>query len=132
MIHLIIFAFFSFLGASCSFYDVKSQESIFDYHSPKSSKEEVPYLKEVDRPYTVIGSVSVNAERNQNLMDIIDRMREEAAILGGDAITNITTDSGTGTWAKIKPKNLFGNSHVRTNFNAQVIVFHEKNAQALK
>ena len=57
--------------------------------------------------------------------DVIDKLKYEAAILGGDAITNITTNAGTGKWAKIKPKKLFGNANVRTNFVADVIVFKE-------
>ncbi len=112
-----------FLLSSCSFYKVDSDLTSTQFHPSKGSTSEVTYLEVVSQPYDVIGTVTVNAERNQRLNDVIERMKREAAGMGGDAITNIRTNAGTGKWAKIKPKKLFGNANVRTNFIADVIAY---------
>ena len=65
----------------------------------------------------------VNGERTDSLEEIIPKMKYEAAMLGGDAITNIRTNAGTGKWAQIKPKQIFGNANLRINFVADVLVF---------
>lgn len=113
----------AFIFSACSFYNIKSQETTLDYYPPKQSKDDVAYLEKIEKPFMVIGHVTANVERHQNFNSIIDKLRTEAAILGGDAITNITTDTGKGKWAQIKPKPIFENSNVRINYNADVIVF---------
>ena len=118
------FLFFLLLASACSFYNVKSDEATLDYYPPKSSKDMVTYIENVDRPHTIIGSVTVNAERNQDFNEILDKMKQEAAVLGGDAITDITQDAGKGRWAKMKPA-LFSNSNIRQNYNAKVVVFSQ-------
>ncbi len=108
---------------ACSFYKVDSQSLTDQYYPSKASTNEVTYLEVVNRPHAVIATVTVNAERNQRLNDVIERMKQQAALLGGDAITNIRTNSGEGKWAKIKPQKLFANANIRTNFVADVVVF---------
>ena len=108
---------------ACSLYQLDSEMTTFNYHPAKISKDEVAYLENVNRPYEVIGRITVNAERNQKMNNIMDKLKYEAAVLGGDAITNLQTNAGTGKWARIKPKKLFGNANIRTNFIADVIVF---------
>ena len=121
-LHHFNFLFFMFLVSACSFYNIKSEETTLDYYPPRSSKDSVVYIENVDKPHTIIGNVTVNVERNQAFSEILDKMKQEAAVLGGDAITDITQDVGKGRWAKIKPK-LFANSNIRQNYNAKVIVF---------
>ena len=122
-IYLLILILTTLINSACSFYNIKSEETAFDYYPPKQSKNEVAYVEKISQPFEVIGQITVNAERNQKFDDMIEKMRTEAAVLGGDAITNITTDVGTGKWAKVKPKQVFGNSNIRINYHADVIVF---------
>lgn len=123
------FLFFIFLIAgvsSCSFYQVDSQLTSDKIYPAKSSAEEVVYIsdiKNLKEPYEIIGQVIVNVERRQSLEEIIPKMKREAALVGGDAITDIRTNAGTGRWAKIKPKKIFGNANIRSNYIADVIVF---------
>lgn len=110
------------LIAVCSLYRIDSKDTTLDYFSPKSSASAVRYLETVAAPHIIIAQVIVNAERSQQMSEIIEKMKQEAAILGGDAVTNIQANPGTGKWAKIKPK-LFENANIRANFIADVIVF---------
>lgn len=119
----LIVLFVALVTSSCALYSINSEDTTMDYFAPKASKEEVAYLENVGRPYQVIGQVTVNAERNQKMYRVIDKLKYEAAILGGDAITNITMNAGTGKWVQIKPK-LFEKANVRSNFIADVIVFN--------
>src|SRR6185503_2959156 len=99
-----------FLCSSCSFYQIDSENTSYDYYPSRKNKSEVVYVEQTSKPYDVIGRVQVNAERNKkrNMKDIIEKLKLEAAMMGGDAITNISSNSGSGKWAKIKPKKLFG------------------------
>lgn len=107
---------------SCSFYSVNSVETTTDYFPSKKSALDVVYLEKLDKPHTVIGTITVNTERRQGLSDIIERIKVEAAILGGDAITNIQSDA-TGTWKRLPAQNLIGNAYVRANYSATVVAF---------
>lgn len=109
--------------SSCALYTVDSKDVSTNFYPPKDSSRDVEYLENVTRPHEIIGYVTVNAERNQGLEEVLERMRREAAILGGDAITDIRTNGGTGKWAQIKPKELLGNAHVRANFIGTVVAF---------
>lgn len=119
---LLSIIFFPFLISACSFYKVDSKNTTDEYYPPKHSSTDVVYLEEVSRPHMVIGKVTVNAERNKPLTDVIEKMKYEAAIIGGDAITNIQTD-GSGLWKKLPAQKLVGNAYVRANFTADVVVF---------
>ena len=126
---LMISAFVLFL-TSCSFYKVDSDITAEKFYPSKETISQVTYLEIISQPHDVIGTVTVNAERNQRLADVIERMKREAAVMGGDAITNIRTNAGNGKWAQIKPKKFFGNANVRTNFIADVVVFKSEDAGA--
>ena len=117
------FAFGIFIFSACSLYTVDFESTSYDFHPAKVSKDEVAYLETVSKPCDVIAHVTVNAERNQKMQEVLDKLKKEAAVLGGDAITNIQTNAGTGKWAKIKPKKLFGNANIRANYVADVVVF---------
>ena len=109
----------------CSFYQITSEETTFDYYAPKASANDVLYLAKVDRPHRVIGYVTVNAERNQKRENVLNKLKREAALMGGDGITNIATNQGTGLWAQKKPAYFFGRANIRENYIADVFVFEE-------
>jgi hypothetical protein len=111
------------LLSSCTLYQIDSRDTSTDFYPPKNSASAVTYIEIVTHAHDVIGYVTVNAERYQDLESVLEKMKREAAILGGDAITDIRTNGGTGKWAQIKPKELFGNANVRTNFIATVVAF---------
>lgn len=110
------------LMTGCSIYQIDSNPSNATYYPPKKSASEIVYLESLGRPHEIIGTVVVTTERRQALENIIPKMQYEAAMLGGDAITDIETDA-TGTWKKIKAQALLGNAFIRANYSARVVVF---------
>ena len=112
-----------FLFGGCSFYQISSEETTFDYYPPKSSSSEVQYLESVSRPYKLIGYVTVKTERNQNLDEVVEKLKREAGSLGGDAITNVSTIDAAGKSQKATPFHLFDNARIRESYVAHVIVF---------
>ncbi len=113
-----------FLFGGCSFYQITSEETTFDYYPAKSSAMEVQYLKTISQPYKLIGYVTVTTERNQKLEDIIEKLEREAASLGADAITNITTIDRVEKSQKAISFHLFDNANIRESYVADVVVFH--------
>jgi len=120
--NILLLISFIFLMSACSFYRISSQDSTMDYYPSKKTINDVVYLEKIDRPYEHIGIVTVNAERRQRLTEILGKMKREAAIQGGDAITEIQTNS-TGTWQKLPAQAFIGNGYIRADFTAAVIVF---------
>jgi len=116
---LLLCLFISISG--CSFYAIDSKETSQDFYPPKKSLNDVKYLETVDQPYEEIGVVIVTTERRQSMEDVISKMKYEAAVLGGDVITELQTDA-TGTWKKIKAQKLLGNAYIRAKFSAKVLV----------
>ncbi len=109
------------LTSSCSIYHINSMDSTDDYY-PSKSADEVVFLEIIDQTHEIIGVVTVNAERKQrSIDDILNKMKREAAILGGDAITDIQTDA-TGVWKKLPIQQTIGNAYVRANYTASVVV----------
>jgi hypothetical protein len=121
----IFFIVFAVLGlgivSGCSLYNIDSEDTTTSFYAPKASPQEVQYLRDLEQPHEVIGHVMVNAERNQRLTEVLEQMKREAAIMGGDAITNIQSDA-TGTWKKLPVQKFVGNAYVRSNFKADVVV----------
>jgi hypothetical protein len=78
-------------------------------------------MENIEQEYDVIGIVTVNAERRQPISDVLKKMKREAAILGGDAFTDVKTDA-TGVWKRLPAQKLIGNAYVRANFTGSVIV----------
>ena len=116
---LLILATASF---GCSIYHVNSEEVSTEYYPPKKNAQDIVYLEKVDKPHEVISNIIVNAERNQKMNDVIEKMKREAAIVGADAITDIKTDA-TGTWKHLPAQSFVGNGYVRANFKASAVVF---------
>ena len=113
--------------SGCSFYNINSEEVTDNYYSPKNFAGDVLYLEEVNDPHEVIGFVSVNTERRQKMQDVIEKMKREAAILGGDAITNITRKTPTGEekMRMNKLKKFFENGNIRSTFTATVVAMRK-------
>ena len=107
--------------SGCSMYTIDSKDTTLDFYPPKKSIDEVQYLETVDRPYEEIGIVTVTAERRQTLEDVLPKLKQEAAILGGDAITDIKADDN-GSWKSIKLQKIFGNGYIRTRYTSKVLV----------
>ena len=110
------------LTSACSIYTINSQDTTGEFYPPKNSPNDVAVLDTIDSPHIVIATITVTTERNQRLSDVIEKMKREAAVLGGDAITNIRTDA-TGTWKRLPAQKLVGNGYVLASFTASVIVF---------
>lgn len=117
-ISILILIVTSFTG--CSFYSIDSKDTTQDFYTPKKSIEEVQYVEKVDQPSVQIGVVTVTTERRQTLEDVLPKLKQEAAILGGDIITDIQSNA-TGAWKSIKFQKLLGNAYVRCEFSAKVL-----------
>lgn len=113
---------FSTLISGCTFYQVDSMDTTKEYYAPKTDIAQVQFLEKVDRAFDEIGVVTVVTERRQSLQDVLPKLQQEAAILGGDAITDIQVGSGD-DWKKVKPYKLMGNAYIRSTYKAKVIIF---------
>jgi uncharacterized protein YbjQ (UPF0145 family) len=122
MRHVIVLITVCLLASGCSIYHVKSEDVSSEYYPSKRLASDVVYLDRIEKPHTVIGYITVNTERRWTIDDVLEKMKREAAILGGDAITNIQTDA-SGAWKKLPAQELLGNAYVRANFNCSVAVF---------
>lgn len=107
--------------SGCTVYSIDSKDTTQNFYPPKTSIDDVKYLEKVDQPYEEIGEVTVTTERRQSLEDVLPKLKQEAAVLGGDVITDIKTDA-TGSWKSIKLQKLLGNAYIRCNFTAKVLV----------
>jgi len=119
-----IFALF-FLTISlsgCTLYQIDSKDSSDEYFAPKTSIDDVAYIEKADKPYTEIGTVTVTAERRRTLDDVLPKLKQEAGMLGADAITDVQTDSSD-TWKSLKPQQLLGNAYIRIIYSAKAIVW---------
>jgi len=117
ILSLVILVFWT---SSCSIYHINSSYITDDYYPPTSTSD-IAYLEEINQPFKVIGTVVINAERRQSLSDVIEKMKREAGILGGNAITDIQTDA-TGLWKSLPAQQVIGNAYVRANFSASVVI----------
>lgn len=120
--NILAIIFLMFATSACSIYHVTSIDSTDEYYPSKQRASDVIQLETVDKPHEIIGEVTVNTERRQRLSEVIGKMKREAAILGGDAITNIRSNA-TGTWKKLPAQDLIGNAYVRANYTASVVIF---------
>jgi hypothetical protein len=107
--------------AGCSVYRIDSEDTTLDFYPPKASALDVAYLEKIDKPYEVVGVVSLDAERSRPIEDILLKMRYEAAILGGDAITGLRSDLSEAKEKKSQP--LLLNARIRVRYSAKVIIF---------
>lgn len=111
-----------FFFSGCSIVHVSSEYLTDEYYPEKKNTADIAYLETVYQDHKVIAHAVVNTERRQTLNDVIGKLKKEAAVVGGDAITNIQTDA-TGAWKKLPAQKLIGHANLRVNFKADVIVF---------
>ncbi len=109
-------------SSGCTVYQINSQETSQDFYVPKANIDDVAYLEKVDKPYTEIAIVTVTTERNQTLEEVLPKLKQEAAALGADAITDIQSGSGD-MWKRLKPQQLLGNAYIQTDYTAKAIVW---------
>ena len=110
-----------FILTGCSFYSIGSQDTTLDFFPPKGSPDKVVYLEKVDRPHEVIGIATVDTERNRPFGEVVAKMKYEAAILGGDAVTDVRRDFGED--AGKRPEEFLSNAYIRIRYTAKVVVF---------
>ena len=119
---LLILSFLVVFTSGCTVYQIDSKDTSQDFYPPKTSIDDVVYMEKVDKPYTEIGTVTVTTERNQALSDVLPKLKQEAAVLGADAITDLQASSSD-LWKKLKPQQLLGNAYIRTDYTAKAIVW---------
>lgn len=117
-----ILLFLVIFSSGCTVYQINSKDTSQDFYAPKTNISDVAYMEKVDKPYTEIGTVTVTTERNQALDDVLPKLKQEAAILGADAITDLQCDS-TDLWKQIKPQQILGNAYIRATYTAKAIVW---------
>ena len=103
-------------------YQIDSKDTSSDYFVPKTSIDDVAYFQQTDKPYTEIGTVTVTTERRQPLEDVLPKLKQEAGMLGADAIINVQNDA-TDLWKKYAPQKLLGNAYIRTTYTATAVVW---------
>lgn len=108
----------------CTIYQIDSKDSAVDFYQPKNDISQVQYLEKVEQSFVDIGTVTVTTERRQGLADALPKLKQEAAILGADAITDVKSDA-TDNWKRVKPKKLLGNAYVRSTYTAKAIVLKQ-------
>ena len=96
-----------------------------EYYPAKDSPDDVQYLEQVTAPHKVIGTVKVNAERNQRREEVIRRLKSEAAVYGADAITNISIQAGEKKWMFKKLQEFLANGYIRAIYSADVVIFEK-------
>jgi hypothetical protein len=109
-------------ASGCTVYQIDSKDTSQDFYMPKTNIDQVTYLVKVDKPYTEIGTVTVTTERNQDLKEVLPKLKQEAAVLGADAITDVHADA-TDMWKQVRPQQLLGNAYIRTSYTAKAIVW---------
>ena len=119
---LFTFLFLAVFSSGCSIYQIDSKDTSPDYYVPKTSIENVAYIEKVDKPYTEIAIVTVTTERCQSWQEVLPKLKQEAGMLGADAITDVQNDA-TNLWKKIAPRKLLGNAYIRTTYTARAIVW---------
>ena len=107
--------------SGCTVYQIDSKDTSQNFYPPKTSIDDIKYLEKVDQPNEEIGIVTVRTERRQSLEDVLPKLKQEAAILGGDVITDVKTEDN-GIWKNIRLQKLFGNANIRANYTARVLV----------
>jgi hypothetical protein len=108
--------------SGCTVYQIDSKDTSPDLYVPKTSVDDVTYVEKADKPYTEIGEITVTTERRQSLQDVLPKLKQEAGMLGADAITDVQSDA-TDLWKKVAPQKLMGNAYIRATYTAKAIVW---------
>ncbi len=110
--------------SGCTVFQIDSKDTTDDYYAPKTSIDDVTYVETTDKPFTEIGTVSVTTERNQPLENVLPKLKQEAGMLGADAITDVNGEA-TDFWKKLRPQQLIGNAYIRSTYTAKAIVWNK-------
>ena len=105
---------FTFQKVSDSQFKIFTSDGNTTFNIIGGEKEEFPVLPKIKR------EKSVELE-SCKIKEGIEKMKSEAAILGGEAITDIQSDA-TGLWKRLPAQRTIGNAYVRANFTASVVV----------
>jgi hypothetical protein len=119
---LFTFLLLAVFSSGCTVYQISSKETSQDLYVPKTNIDDVAYVEKVDKPYTEIGIVTVTTERSQAWRDVLPKLKQEAGMLGADAITDVQ-NGATDLWKKIPPQKFLGNAYIRTTYTAKAIVW---------
>jgi hypothetical protein len=119
---LFAFLFLAIFSSGCTIYQINSKETSPDLYVSKTSIDDVQYVEKTDKPYTEIAEIAVTTERNQAFQDVLPKLKQEAGMLGADAITDVQSDA-TDLWKKVAPKKLLGNAYIRATYTAKAIVW---------
>jgi hypothetical protein len=121
---LFTFLLLSVFTPGCTLYQIDSKDTSEEYYVPKTNITEVAYVEKVDKPFTQIAMVSVTTERRQTLEDVLPKLKQEAGMLGADAITDVHNEA-TAMWKAVKPQKLLANAYIRTTYSAKAIVWNK-------
>jgi len=102
--------------AGCTYYRVNADEIAFNTIHPKENHKEIHYMETVNVPYEVIGTVVVSTERRNSIQEVLEKMKYQIALIGGDAVTNIVQID--------EPSPI---TRIRTKYKATVIKFKNPN-----
>jgi hypothetical protein len=119
---LFIFLFLAIFSSGCTLYQINSNDTSKDYYVPKTSIDDVAFIEKVDRPYAEIGTVSVTTERNQTLEEVLPKLKQEAGMLGADAITDLH-NGATKFWKSLPDQKIIGKANIRSIYTAKAIVW---------
>jgi hypothetical protein len=123
---LVVFLLLAGFASGCTVYQIDSKDTSMDYYPPKTNIDDVAYVEKVDKPYVEIGTVTVTTERNQALSDILPKLKQEAGMLGADAITDVQgnpTEIWKALTATKASQQLLGNAYVRMTYSAKAIAW---------
>jgi len=109
-------------SSGCTVYQIESNDTSQDFYIPKTSIDQVTYIEQVDKPYTEIGTVTVITERRQKIEEVLPKLKQEAGVLGADAITDLQ-NSASDFWKSLPPQKLLSNAYIRTTYTAKAIVW---------
>jgi hypothetical protein len=119
---LFTFLFLAIFSSGCTVYQIDSKDTSQDYYVPKTSIDDVAYVEKTDKPYTQIAEVTVTTERRQALEDVLPKLKQEAGMLGADAITDVQGDA-TNFWKTLPQQKIIGNGYIRTTYSAKAIIW---------
>ena len=110
--------------SGCSVYSINSKDTTDVYYVPKTNVDDVAYIEKIDdsKPYTQIAEVSVTTERRQSINDVLPKLKQEAGMLGADAITDVESDA-TDFWKRLPEQKVIGNGYIRSTYTAKAIVW---------
>ena len=119
---LLTFVFLTPLFSGCTLYQIDSKDTSQDYFVPKTSIDDVAYIEKVDKPYSEIATVTVTTERRRPLEEVLPKLKQEAGMLGADAITDVQGDA-TDFWKKLPSQKVISNGYIRSTYTAKAIVW---------